>query len=187
MKIELNIDSTVLGNEIQDLLKSLSVEQVQQIAIDVLKDYIKQPYDVDIAIAEKEIIQKIRKNASGYYENEYKTDEGVRKSREYKEWLSTYKDSRTVTIQKIQQSAMDAQRDAIKNLVNDNEGIQKLINEQIEIFKANIPYMIQQALTGMFMSHLSNMSQEINNQIYRNQQFNDNLANINNRLLSRGM
>lgn len=185
MKVELNIDPSLLDLDINELFKTLTEEQIKDIALQVTKDYLTQPFEIQIRAKEKEEIDRIRRNASSYLKSQYETDDGVRASYEYIRWKSEYKDSRTLLLKEINQAAAQAQKEAIKQLITDNEQIQNAIKEQVEIFKKNIPNLVQQAMVGMFTKHLAEMSYNVETLMSQQAQAINDIASINDRLLTR--
>jgi hypothetical protein len=158
MQVTLNVDPGVVGLELGEIFKSLTDDQKNQIAVQVLKDFLNQPFDIEIRAKEKEIIEKIRnKPRSSWDTSGPKTDEQCREDSDYKEWRRSYRDSRTSMIEDITLAAKTEQQKVIKEMVVNNPDIQKTIQEEVDKFTEAFPEMAKQALTGMFMSSLASI------------------------------
>lgn len=187
MQITITADPTKVGEDVASILSTLSTEQKEKIALQVVTAYLQQPHDFEIKAAEHEIIEKIKAGLDDYDKRNgrYQTDDDIRKNHsKYSDWLKSYKDTRTIMIEHISQVAQNAQREAIKQLVADDPQIQKMITEAVAKFTENFPAMAQTALTGMFTSYLSSISHNLSNLNVNQSALHQDVGNMNQRLLN---
>ena len=186
MQVTLNFDSATVGTEIASIMGSLTDEQKNSVALQVLQEFLKQPHDVELKAAEAKAIQLIKDNLDSYdrRDGRYDTDEKIRNHSKYTDWVRNFQDTRSVMIKEITEAAKARQKEAITALINNDTQIKEIIDAEVAKFVEAFPVMVQNALTGMFTSYLSSISHNLMSSMGNQAVIANNLEDINRRMLN---
>lgn len=192
MKIELDVDPGNLAKSVNEILATLTPEQKLDIAKQTMEKWLKEPYDFERQVKEREVIDKLKGNRSSYRDHE--SEEQIRKSYEFSNAMSGFKSSKEVMLKTISEGILESYKAEIKKTVESDPKIQAMKEEVIAIIKETFPKSVHDAMVQWMASSMNTMfnatmgmDQAAENSRIWQQRVQDRLGQFEGRMSSRGM
>ena len=190
MKIELNVEGSQLDSEVKDILSTLTPEQKQEMAKQVLVDYFKN-YDnsLDNAWIQKTAVNEFRteleKRKDSYdYSNYYRlTDQQLIDTRyEVRNIIDRIKKQKRDFVCEILKESVEMARAEIKAMVEADEQIKKVKDEVLAEVKNSFAQLVKDSMLNYFSNQMSELFSSIHTNTSRNDYQSGTLQQIEERL-----
>lgn len=150
MQIIMNIDAGQLGETVLDVFKSLTPEQKNTLAVQVLQEWLKDPVPYEAPGMDKQAIAYAR-NQSNWDRD--RPDEFFRGTGAYKQYLAD-NNSKKAMVVAVQQEVIRAYQNTVKELVQTDPQIQTMKEAVVEVVKDAFPRMVHEAMVLWCASNL---------------------------------
>jgi len=166
MKVELNIESSQLGETVIDLFKNLTPEEKQNVASQVLKEWLKEPSLFETCNYEQQLIEDFRtgKIKSSSYNTKYDKDtsiQAIRDDYEFKKRVENYRTSKQGLIESTKFEILDYYKKSIAEEIKKDEMVNKIKEETYKQLVLEFPKIITQVLVLVFANNLSTVQYQI--------------------------
>jgi hypothetical protein len=141
MQVTLNIESGQLGDTVVELFQSLTLEQRQEVARDVLREWLREPYDVE------------RKA----FEEQVRREEDPNRHWNIRERLANFRSTRETMVQEIIKQVIEYFQKTIAEEIQSDEQITKLRDELTAEVKSKFPDYVRNAVVSWFASHMESI------------------------------
>lgn len=203
MQITLNIDASMLHEEVSKTLTSMSEESRQELAKQAVLKYLEEPLKCSA--------EEFQLNAVPLFNSEYRSSyvrlrtgsfntesrelstlskEQIIKSVEFEDWYS--KNQHRVTLRgllklEMVKTTVESTRNLVTELVTTSPEVKAMLTKVIEETKAQLPKYIEAAMTLHFTKTLGEAFSQAASSLMQAQTNDQRIQEINQRLLDRGM
>jgi hypothetical protein len=148
MQVTLDIDPSQLSIGVLEILRGLTQEKKNEIAADVVRDWLSTTSVEEKKIYENELIRTMMKSKG-------KTEEQIRDDYNFRENMRKFTPVRERMIKLIIEEGVVAFKNIISLEIGANEYLQKVFKECLESVKYNMPSYVQQAIIKWFCDNMS--------------------------------
>jgi hypothetical protein len=172
MEVKINIESNQIGDTVIDLFKNLSAEKKEELALQIMKEWLQSPDLFETTNYEQLVIDEFRqgKRSPDYYNRRYdvNTDEAIiRKDDNFKRAINEYKTSKQILTENLKSEVVDYYKKYIAEELKNNETIERVKVETMKTITQLFPSIIMQVMIEVFASNLTTMQQDIYNTSWR--------------------
>jgi hypothetical protein len=166
MKIELNIEPSQIGETVIDVFKTLTPEDKKEMAIQIMREWLKEPSLFESCNFEQQLIHEyrtgIRKPNSTYDKFDENTPEStIRNDYYFKKSVEEYKTSKQGLVEATKREMLVYYNEEIAKELKLDVTINKIKEETYKELTANFPRIITEVLIMAFSSNLANMQHQI--------------------------
>ena len=183
MEVKLDIDPTKFTAVAEDIFKSLTAEQKNGLALDILTKWLKEPYDFERNTFEEVTAKEMLNDPNFKLCYKEKTLANIKDSYEYKQKVGCFKSSREQMIQSIVQGTTKLFHDEIQKLISTDPQIQEMKQKVLDTIKEAFPKTVHDALTMLLVAQMQNMSTQISSALMQSDTSNRALNNLYQKLL----
>ena len=169
MEVRLNIDSGNLGETVVDLFHQLSPETRQQVATDVLREWLREPYEVEAQMLDRQAIEEVRKNYTGY-QNKVLDDRECRDHYRFREIRDRQKSTRHLMVEQITAAVIRHHKKVVTDEIQRDPQIQAVLQETLVSIRENFPKFVHDAMVAWFSSHMQQLGQGIGEALVQSRQ-----------------
>lgn len=183
MKITLDIDQQALAGEMQEFIKTLSVEDKTNMIKDIVATYYsdyRKFEDGEKQCYEEQLVQRIKANMDSYDKNRYTTDESIKTWYKFSDEMKKFKSYANITREEISSAIRIQLSTQIADFIKNDAGYQELLKESMITVKELFPQMVQQAMIRHMSDQLPKLTNDISQALGH---FNDRIINIEQKLL----
>jgi hypothetical protein len=175
MQVTINIDASQVGDTMVDVMKSLTAEQKNDLAYKALKSWLDEPIQLpEVNVIEKAALEHVKtlgkeiyvskdKEGKNTYSRIYKypsecTDEQLKTSGEFKDFVKTYKTTKQQLILSIAEEIKNYYLHEVGKAVQADP---QLIEVKDKIFKTvqdNYPKAVLSSVMMFMSNHLNSLS-----------------------------
>lgn len=185
MQVTLNIDSAQLGQEVSEFMKTLTVNDKQNLVTEILKDYYSEYAKFDASenqLKDAEALAYVKKE--DYYSREgKKSEEEMRKTSYYADFMKKQPTMAEKIRREISSLVQTELSKTVREFVDKDDTYKKLVEDSMATVKAQFPILVQQAMVQhmagqlpMLVTQLQQLASGVTNQ----------MQDMNQRLLNRG-
>lgn len=157
MELRLNMDSVNIGETVVDLFENLSETQREQIATEVLREYLREPLQQERAVLEQECFAEMRKTNSRAKD----TDESLRGNWQYREFMDKHKTSKEIMIKQILTSTIEHYKAQVAKEIRQDPQMQAILTEVTNKIKTEYPKIVHDAMMVWFCSNMQQLGSGI--------------------------
>lgn len=173
MQVTLNIESGQLGETVIDLFKNLTAEKKEELALAVLREWLKDPEFIETRTRDAVLIDEFRtgKRQPSWSYNKYDQDtpeEKIRRDENFQNAMKQYKSSKALLIEDIKAEVVEYYKKHICAQLEQTDAINKARDEAMQIIKWEMPQIVNKALVNMFSQSLANMQSNLVDSLYEN-------------------
>jgi hypothetical protein len=167
MNVQLTIEANQMGETVIDLFKNLPAEKKEELALEVLKEWFKEPVQIETLNYEHVLLEKFRegelKPLYGYNVNDTKlyTVEQLKNDYRWKEEIEKYKNSKQYMIEEIRKEIVAYYKKSIKVQIETDPIIAQIKEATYEIIRDSFPDLIKEVMIQVFAANIQNLSHKI--------------------------
>ena len=167
MEVKIQIEANQIGDTVIDLFKGLSPEKKEELALSVLKEWIKDPDTLETRNRKTILIEEFKagKHNNDSYNcpkwNENSSDEEIINSYDFHQALRNYKVSKQIMLEDFKNEVVGYYKEHISQELKTNEKIEEIKNETFETLKQEFPSIIMNVLVDVFAGHLREQNYRI--------------------------
>jgi len=168
MKIELNIEAGQLGETVIDIFKNLTKKQKETIALEVLKEWLKEPSLFENPNFEKLLIEEYRegkRRPTWGILNKDSTDSEIQNNSSFKTDLRDFKTSKQAMVLNFKDEVVNFYKNTICSEIEKDPNIQRIKDEAYAELIKCYPDIIKQAFINIYTSNLSNLEYKLKNEL----------------------
>jgi len=154
MEVTINLDASQLGDKIEKVFDSLSPEQNEKIAMQVLTKFLEEPTYAEREIFSSKLITQIRASES-YHKNS--DDNQIKGSYQYSDGMKKFVSMKEKMVEKITSTAMDHFVKRMNGLIESDEELKQIFEANKAEIKESFPQFIQAAMTTWFVKGMTEM------------------------------
>lgn len=182
MEVKINIESNQIGDTVIDLFKNLTPEKKEDLALQVLKEWLVDPSFLEVRNKETLLIEEYRegKRSFGYGHKKVTpetTDNEIRNDYDFKKELENYKNSKQILIEDLKKEVIDYYKKYIADELKQNETVNKAKEETLQEITKLFPSIISQVLIQVLSDELGLLKNQIQ-QTYMSNNMNTNMIDI---------
>lgn len=168
MKVELNIETSQLGDTIIDVFKNFTKKEKKEMAEKVLMKWLTEPYEIERSIKIADAIKKIKDKGDTIYSGGiYKkpsllTDEQIADTNECSREMENFKSSRDIMIEEITSEAIKHYKKIIPEKIENDKQLEKVMKATTGVIKEDFPKFVHDAMIAWFAHNMSSMANGIN-------------------------
>ena len=159
MELKVELESSQVGSTVEEIFASLTVDQKQAIAKDLMEKWLLEPREIEMRSIQPDALKYARDRYSSYYDG--KTDAVVAQSSDYKEYLQKHKTSRDTMIEEIKLETISYYKQQVNEMLKNDEQTNVIKDEVMKEIRADFPLIIKKALMASIMGILPNMMSDI--------------------------
>ena len=171
MKLELTIDATNIKETLGDTFKSITPEEKKKLALEVMKGWLAEPYDLE---RQAWVQEKLVEARNGRYKEEFvgKSDAQVMDHYNVRESFKNFVSSREFMINTITSEITSHYKKEISAMIESDPKIQAMKEVTMEEIRENFPkyshdalmYWFSQSMSSLMTNMSMGMNQSTNNQ-----------------------
>lgn len=154
MEVTINLDATQLGDKIEKIFDSLTPDQTEKIAVQVLTKFLEEPTYAERKIFSDKLVTNIR-NTESYHKHH--NDDEIRNSYKHTEGMKAFKSTKEKMVEKITNTAMTHFVKKVDELVEADVELKQIFEANKAEIKESFPQFIQAAMTTWFVKGMSEM------------------------------
>lgn len=169
MEVKINIETGQLGDTVIELFKNLTQEKKEELALQILKEWLQSPESFETRAKEEVLIEEFRsgkrKPQWGSDKFDYETPElRIKNDTAYQNALKEYKNSKQIMMEEIKNEIVNYYKNFIEVELKQNEIINKVMQDTINEITNTFPEIINKVLIDSFAQNLVSLK----NSIYTN-------------------
>lgn len=193
MKIELTIDGSQLGETVLDVFKTLTQEQKQGIAAEVLREWLKDPSAIEDSVRRQQLIEKVReeKQRKDHYgwQRDW-SDAAMVATDEFKREWNRGHHTKADMVNEVTRQVSEYYKTEIEKCIKEDSDILRL-KESVyatvkETLTANFHKYVHDAVVAWVCQHFQDMANGIASALMMNSQNQDVLTQLRQKLLPNG-
>ena len=167
MQITMNIEAGQIGDTVIELFRNLSQDKKEELALQILREWLKAPEFFETPNYEQLVIDEFRsgKRGNGAYDAKYNKDtpeEMIRSDYKFRDAVKGYKNSKQVMVEEIKNSIIAYYKQELSKEIATSETIEKIKKETFEIIAKDFPQLIYQTMLSVFVGNLHGLGNQIN-------------------------
>lgn len=198
MQITLEVNGSQLDQEVKVLLETLTPEQKNQMAnqmlqkaLDNTNSELMRKAAIDSIIAEwnegKNDYNKVRYHNGTWYDLRNDSIANYSDREKLDKMLADRTQTSNYFRKEIMQAMLDKAKSEVENVVNNDAVVQAAVVQTIEAIKAEMPKMVHDAMMMYFCSQMQNMSNTMAQALFQSGSNQQMLQQIQNRLDQQGI
>jgi len=160
MEVKLSIDSENLGETVVDMFQRLTPETKEKVATDVLREWLREPYEVEASLLDQRAIDEIRKDNTGYG-NKRLNNQECRDHYRYREVRDRQKSTRQIMVEQITGAVIEHHKKVVIEEIQNDPQIQTVLKATLDTVRENFPKFVHDAMIAWFSSHLTQLGNGI--------------------------
>ena len=160
MEVKLSIDSGNLGETVVDMFQKLTPETREKVAADVLREWLREPYEVEAHLLDQRAIDEVRKNNTGYG-NKRLDDQECRDHYRYRDIRARQKSTRQTMVEQITEAVIEHHKKVVVEEIQNDPQIQAVLKATLDTVRENFPKFVHDAMIAWFSSHLTQLGNGI--------------------------
>lgn len=166
MRIEINIDQTNLAGTVEEVFRSLTLEQRIKISESIMLQFLVEPHNGERAAHEASFIARLKENHDdAYIGHSYNrkrycdmTEDEVRSTSRFKDGVKDYKSTRDKMIEEITSAAIQTFRASVTEFVKSDPQLQQVMATTLEHIRENFPKYTHDAMMAWFIEGMRDMT-----------------------------
>jgi len=158
MQVVFNIEAGQLGETVLEVFKNLTEEKKQELALELMKSWLKEPHELERKVYEEQKVEYFRryKNESNrnYKDMPY---EKIIEDWYFKDAMKDFKSSKEIMVETIVAAAKKSFQGHVDKYVAEDEQLAKIRGVVTEELKVEYPAIILEALTRSVSQAFSSM------------------------------
>ena len=157
MQVTLNIEAGQLGETVLDLFKNLSDGKKEELAVQIMSNWLGESHGSERQVYESILIEKYRSGQAGDKSRNYKdmSDEGIRNDYYFRQSMEKYKSSREIMVEMITEATQKAFQKHVDELVQKDPQMTKIRETLVDMLKTSYPEMLLHSVTASITTALS--------------------------------
>jgi hypothetical protein len=193
MEITLNVKSDQVSDSLSEIMTHLTDDQKESIAKQMLNKWLEEPCVLDKVQRESEALRQLKSspNREIYLSNygriyvEKATDEQLKQSSEYREFLRNYKTPKELMLEGITAKVIAYHQQEVSKAIESDPRTNAIKEATIEHLKQNYGALVQNSIMYWLSNHMSEIAMGVQQSLCKLPSIEDNVRAINERLLSR--
>lgn len=160
MKVQIEVDESAVGKTVEEILKNLPAEKQQEIAREVMKQWLDQNIHTnERALHEKEVIAKIRQDS--YWRDKSEAD--IRTCHSFGNAMSAFRSSKEIMVKAISDEVISYYKEMVKDLVEKDPVLAAMREQVAQVVRESYPKMVHDALLHWFSGRMNAVMDETQN------------------------
>jgi hypothetical protein len=168
VEVKLSIESGNLGETVVDMFQKLTPETMEKVATDVLREWLREPYDVEAQLLDQQAIYEVRKNNIGY--GKLLDDKECRDHYQFRQARANQKSTRQVMVEQITKAVIEHHKKVVTKEIQNDPQIQAVLKATLDTVRENFPKFVHDAMIAWFSSHLTQLGNGISTALMQSTQ-----------------
>lgn len=190
MDVTLSVKSDQVGQTLNEILATLTLEQKQDIAKQMLDKWFAEPIVYERQAAENIIIEKLRSSGASlriHYNTKYPkdiSDDEIKQSDEFKSEVSKFRSVKQQMIDNIIRTLIDYHQLEIRKRIESDPTLMKVTDAVFDEIKSKFGQIIQQAIIAWVCSNMNQIASDTTNAMNQLNTLTYDIQQITNKMLS---
>lgn len=182
MQITINLEAGQVGETLGQTLSTLTEDQKQAVALEALKNWLKDPYQTERLAYSQSVIRELREDTFHGSDLKNKTDEEVMKHYRFNERMHKFITTKETMIRSITSEVIAYQKEQIREEIKNDPTMNQVMEATMLNIKENFGKFVHDAMIAWFCQNMHTTIQGVQTALIQTDNNTKFLDNLNTRL-----